>query len=97
MTYEDPSASPVAATTTSSSTDTPGTEFVRERLASRLVDRPFAADFPPQDLPAAWTAPLRRLTDWLARSADRGFDARPAVRTGVVIAVVRGSAHVSQT
>jgi hypothetical protein len=27
--------------------ESPETEFVRARLASRLVDRPFAADFPP--------------------------------------------------
>ena len=66
-------------------------------LTRRLVDRPLAADLTPKNLRAVWTAPLRRLTEWLARSADRGFDARPAVRAGVVLAVVPGGAHDSGT
>jgi hypothetical protein len=57
-------------------------------LARRLIDRPFAADLPLEDLPAGGTAPLGRFADLLARGADRGFDARPAVRTGVINAVL---------
>jgi hypothetical protein len=66
-------------------------------LARRLVDPPPAPDFPPQDLPAVWTAPLGRLAQLLPQTADPGFDARPAVRTIVVVRVLlRGDAHVAQ-
>ena len=65
-------------------------------LTRRLVDRPLAADLTPEDLRAVWTAPLCRLTEWLARSADCGFDARPAVRTGVLLAVVPRGAQVPE-
>ena len=66
-------------------------------LTRRLVDRPLATDLTPKDLRAIWTAPLRRLTEWLAWSADCGFDPRSAVRTGVFLAVVSRGAHDSGT
>jgi hypothetical protein len=65
-------------------------------LARRFVDRPCAPDIPPKDLRAVWTAPLCRLAKLLVRTADTGFDARPAVRASVGIAVLLRSAHVSE-
>jgi hypothetical protein len=59
-----------------------------QALARRFVDRPLATDLAPENLSAVGTAPLGRFADWLARGADRGFDARPAVRASVVIAVL---------
>ena len=74
-------------------------ERVRHRareLTRRLVDRPFAPDIPPKDLPAVWTAPLCRLAELLAHTADPRFDARPTVRAIVVIRILLRGAHVSE-
>jgi len=76
--------------------------FGRAALVSPLFDwygfgrrdGPFTPDVSTQSLPAIGATPLRRFTEWLvARSTDRRLHARPAVRTGVVLAVHGGGCH----
>jgi hypothetical protein len=67
-----------------------------ECSASCLVDGPCASDFANQDLAAVGATPLCRLAELLAWSADRGFDARPAIRTSVLIPVILRCAHISR-
>jgi hypothetical protein len=67
-----------------------------ECSASCLVDGPCASDLAKQDLAAVGAAPLCRLAELLARCADRGFDARPAIRTSVLIPVIFRCAHIAR-
>jgi hypothetical protein len=65
----------------------------RQALASRLVDAPDSSDLAPEDLPTARTPPLGSFPELLARTADAGFHARPAVRTSVPVPGLLGRAH----